>query len=174
MLTESGLLRLWREVYAMTADVTPLSGDCGQLCDSICCQDWDEGVGMYLYPGEELLLAGESWLTRHWHPEPSPRLPGARPRGAWFVTCEGYCPREMRPFACRTFPLIPHMRDDGGWKLILDPNGLPICPLIQMDQPELLLPSFRATMKDAWRKLLTVEEVKRDVMLSSRRRTSRV
>ncbi len=158
----------------MTDPVTPLDYDCGELCESLCCQDWEEGVGMYLLPGEELLLAGEPWLTRRWHDTQRYSLPTSWDRGAWFVTCEGWCPRSMRPFGCRTFPLTADMSEDGDWRLILDPNGLPICPLIKVDRPELLQPAFRATMKRAWRKLLTVEAIRNEVLASSRRRRMRI
>ncbi len=173
MLSEAGLERLWREIYDLTGEITPLHSDCGELCDSICCQDWEEGVGIYLYPGEEILLSGESWLRRTWHDTRNYTFPTAWDRGAWFVTCDARCPREMRPFGCRTFPLTADMSEDGSWRLILDPNGLPICPLIKTDARFQLRASFRNTMKIAWRKLLTVEAIRNDVLASSRRRRMR-
>ncbi len=158
----------------MTADVTPLGYDCGLLCDAICCQDWEAGVGIYLYPGEEMLLAGESWLERTWHDHRRYALSTSWDRGAWFVTCTDWCPRPIRPFGCRTFPLTADLREDGRWELIMDPNGLPICPLIQWGSVHLLQPTFRFTMEQAWKKLLAVAAIREEVMASSRRRRMRL
>ena len=44
---------LYRELYALFDDVTPLSVDCGQLCGGVCCRGGGEPAGMRLFPGEE-------------------------------------------------------------------------------------------------------------------------
>ncbi len=170
MLSESGLLRLWSEIYRLTNDLTPLHEDCGQLCQSLCCQDWEPGVGLYLLPGEQLLLADAKWLTRRWHSAKHYDFPPSYGAGAWFVTCDGHCPRDWRPFSCRTFPLTPHLDQNARLQLILDEKGMPICPLIQIQAPERLQARFRHGMHRAWRKLLGIPAIRADVVTASEKR----
>ena len=172
MLSHEGLLHLWRHIYKMTTPVTPLSSDCGRLCDAICCKDWAPGVGVYLFPGEQLLIGDQPWLKRKWHDSRHYVFPPSWDRGGWFVTCNEDCPRHLRPFACRTFPLTAHLDEEGSLSMVLDHNGVSICPLVQSDTPELLTARFRATMKRAWELLLCLEPVHDDVLLASSRRRS--
>ncbi|MFO8059850.1 MAG: hypothetical protein R6U70_04245 [Bacillota bacterium] len=167
MLSEDGLENLWTHIYQMTASVTPLSFDCGQLCDSICCRDWAPGVGIYLFPGEQLLIGDQPWLQRKWHDSRRYLFPPSWDRGGWFVTCNEHCPRQLRPFACRTFPLTARMDRPGRLRMVLDRNGAAICPLVQSGRPEFLTARFRATMKRAWEILLCLEPIRDDVLLSS-------
>ena len=54
------------EIVYKLLDVTPLQFDCGLLCASLCCQEYEPGVGMFLLPGEEQMFTMEEpWLK--WH-----------------------------------------------------------------------------------------------------------
>ena len=56
-------MELYRYLYRLLDLETPLKArDCGKLCNGACCEESDEGEGMYLFPGEEKLFSGkESW-----------------------------------------------------------------------------------------------------------------
>lgn len=110
---------------ALLREVTPLKGDCGRRCDAACCQPDEEGNGgMLLLPGEETLYAARTpWATI----TPSGLYAGGAPLA--FLTCEGTCPREERPLACRVFPLTPALRD-GAATVELDTRAWPVCPLM--------------------------------------------
>lgn len=101
-------------------DATPLPVDCGQLCGAACCHG-DEDAGMLLFPGEMVRLAGV----------PSFRLFRIRYMGgrAWHLTCDGTCDRELRPLACRIFPLAPYIDEQGIISAVPDPRARRMCPL---------------------------------------------
>lgn len=173
MLSSDGLLRLWTEIYEMTDTTTPLPTDCGKLCDSMCCRDWAPGVGVYLYPGEQLLIGDEPWLSRTWHDSRRYVFPPSWKEGGWFVTCEATCRRSLRPFGCRTFPLAPHLDTHSRLTMVLDENGGAICPLVQAGETALLTARFRATMRRAWMKLLCLKPIRDDVLQASSARDYR-
>ncbi len=152
----------------MTDQVTPLrEKDCGQLCGSLCCTDWTPGVGLYLYPGEQLLLAEEPWLhNQNQQAEPTPE--GSSNQGNRFIICDENCPRHLRPFACRTFPLTAHLNDSGQLNLVLDKRGQMICPLVQSGMPEILSAQFKHIMKRVWQRLLCIEEIRTSIIKQSR------
>lgn len=105
--------------------VTPLLGDCGQVCGGACCRSLPgEETGMLLFPGEEALMA--TW-------------PGAKvaesPLGKVFF-CGGQCQRENRPLSCRVFPLLPVLRPDGV-KVATDLRARAVCPLARQGKDAL-------------------------------------
>lgn len=73
---------------------------------------------MLLLPGEEALLADEGFTL-------------TPADGGTLLTCGGHCQREMRPFACRIFPLFPYVGEDGRVRAVYDPRGWRLCPLTQ-------------------------------------------
>lgn len=107
-----------RQALALLEDVTPLDTDCGQVCDGRCCRPSADSIGMLLLPGEENLLIDEDYTI----------IPAD---GGMLLTCDGTCRREMRPFACRVFPLFPYVGEDGRVRAVYDPRGWRLCPLIQ-------------------------------------------
>ena len=107
-----------REALALLEDVTPLATDCGQVCDGRCCRPSADSVGMLLLPGEEALLADEGFTL-------------TPADGGTLLTCDGHCRREMRPFACRVFPLFPYVGEDGRVRAVYDPRSWRLCPLTQ-------------------------------------------
>lgn len=140
----------WEKAYQILNEVTPLPIDCGQLCNKSCCSEWEDGVGMYLFPGEEVMFTmHEDWLVweihhaRDWHICPAWEK-------AYFVQCTKPCPRERRPFACRTFPLLPRIDDKGKLMLDWDDEGLFTCPLVQAADLSLLHSRFLSAVLDAW------------------------
>jgi hypothetical protein len=105
--------------------LTPLREDCGALCAAACCRDdGDEGLGMLLFPGEELLYGpqDENWMRLE--ASASYRL-GEPVR---LLICDGACPRERRPLACRIFPLAPVLRE-GEIAARIDARARFLCPL---------------------------------------------
>jgi hypothetical protein len=107
----------------LLGSVTPERRDCGRLCRQACCRADEDGLGgMLLYPGEESFYQ---------------RLPGGfhiRPddsvmKGAFLLTCEGFCGRDDRPLACRIFPLTFDMLYNEAC-VSPDPRAWPFCPLM--------------------------------------------
>ena len=105
-----------RQALALLEDVTPLDTDCGKVCDGRCCQPSADSVGMLLLPGEENLLTNEKFTI-------------TTADGGKLLTCDGTCRREMRPFACRIFPLFPYVGEDGLVRTVYDPRSFRLCPL---------------------------------------------
>jgi len=144
---------LIQEAYKCIGDLTPLEVDCGQLCNSICCTEWDEGVGMYLLPGEEARYPDTNgWYTIEAHSHSLYELCPAWPDPVYFLQCEGTCPREERPFACRVFPLEPTLAN-GELEVILSKEAATICPLAQSADISLLRSDFREGVRKAYQTL---------------------
>jgi hypothetical protein len=118
------------EARAMLADATPLRSDCGKLCGAACCLPDETGAnGMLLFPFENRLyrkpiegfafrLADDDRLVK----------------GGKRLICEGNCPREHRPLACRVFPLRMRVVTDEESqttrvKAEIDPRAWAVCPL---------------------------------------------
>lgn len=151
-------LETCQELYRLLDRVTPLAGDCGDLCGSECCRGRDE-LGIYLYPGEETMFTGqEDWLE--W------RHPKAKHHGfpPWWtarvtmVRCLVPCPRWRRPLQCRLYPLAPHLLRQGELLLILDPVEVPYrCPLVEEEVP--LQEVFVEAVWQAWRAMLNDSEI---------------
>ena len=109
-------------------EATPLKADCGRTCGAACCQPYPaqdgQPSGMYLFPGEERLYGpNDAWariVPTDWV---------AAGRSVPLLVCQGTCPRESRPLACRLFPLSAR-REGEGFSLRLDPRGWAVCPLM--------------------------------------------
>ncbi len=104
---------------------TPLKADCGRLCGNACClPDADGHGGMLLFPGEEAFYRPASeWAAitqSDWVVMGRPLL---------LLTCQGHCPRNERPLACRIFPLVPLWKE-GKLCVSLDVRAWPLCPLM--------------------------------------------
>lgn len=104
------------EAYSIIGSLTPLDGDCGELCAKACCLPDEDGQGgMLLFPGEEALCEG-SWCEI------------ASCASGRMLTCHSPCPRDARPLACRIFPLTP-VFSDGKWTVRMDARARTMCPL---------------------------------------------
>ena len=104
--------------WAVLEDLTPLTTDCGAVCDGRCCHESADSEGMLLFPGEEILLADTDFTIR----------PAA---GGCLLTCSGTCDRTRRPLACRIFPLFPYVTESGRVRAVYDPRGWRMCPLVR-------------------------------------------
>lgn len=153
--------RTYLAIYRLLDKVSPVPFDCGRLCGSICCTcgNDDEELGIYLLPGEHKVHQKEkgdkSWLT--WSAENAEDFdfPDSWRGKVYFVRCKTppICPREKRPLQCRTFPLTPHIDDEGNLTLILNDVELPyLCPLIEEELP--LDPAFVKATHTAWKHLI--------------------
>ncbi len=114
--------------YKLLENVTPTEGDCGKKCGAVCCEDSEEGTGMYLYPGEACML------------KPRPQWASIEPSGFFYdgketriLLCPGKCDRAFRPLACRIFPLVPYKKKGETMKIVYDPRATAMCPLKPSD-----------------------------------------
>lgn len=121
--------------------------DCGKLCNKRCCRG-STADGMFLYPGEESFYQEVNWA--HIEPQVEP----VTGHSLSLLVCSGSCPREKRPLACRTFPLLPSITKQGAFELRLDRRGILVCPLVQAESLNLFHPAFLRRAKRAWRLLL--------------------
>ena len=99
---------LYEKAYAILSKSTPLRFDCGRLCNQICCWAGDDDTGMYLFPSEEIMYAGLDYPTMI----PSNFETGPNQK-VLLALCHGKCDRNLRPLACRFFPLTPFINTKG-------------------------------------------------------------
>lgn len=134
-----------RDARARLERVTPLKTDCGRVCGAACCRSAEgEETGMLLFPGEEALFAGRpGWVLR-------PAALGT------LAVCPGVCDREMRPLACRLFPLLPVLREDGV-RIAVDARARGVCPLARGGL-NAFSPEFREAVRAAGVRLAEDEE----------------
>ena len=130
----------------MLSTLTPLKTDCGRLCNGACCQG-DSGTGMLLFPGEEALYTDCNFAKI----TPADFTLGGRQ--ALLLVCDGHCPRDMRPLACRLFPLFLTFKEDGVTKLRLDRRAKSVCPLTDYGIKS-LDPDFKQAARKAYDLLL--------------------
>lgn len=150
--------RTYQAIYRLLDRVSPVPYDCGTLCSAICCScgNDDENLGIYLLPGEDKVHdRNDDWLT--WSAEYAEdyEFPESWTGKVYFVRCKTppICPREKRPMQCRTFPLTPHIDEDGVLSLVLNDSDLPYsCPLIA-EKIE-LDPAFVKATYTCWKHLL--------------------
>lgn len=116
----------------MLEAVTPLKSNCGRICGAACCQPDESGEnGMLLFPYEdELYKKPVEGFPFHLADDDTLFKGGKR------LVCEGECPREHRPLACRMFPLRVHLQADDAGEHVhavaeLDPRAWCVCPLLE-------------------------------------------
>lgn len=132
----------YSSIYRLFDDVTPLSKDCGMLCEGACCKDGaDERKGMLLFPGEEMHLKNSGFEIRKsgW------KYGNTK---AYIMFCNGTCNRNCRPLSCRIFPLVP-LIEENKIKLIMNPLAKGMCPLARSLKPSQLEPQFTENVKKA-------------------------
>ena len=165
----------WKAIYRLLDRVSPINEDCGKLCGAACCTcsgDSDEEMGIYLYPGEEKIhIYDHSWL--YWTKEKAEDFyfPDSWHGSVYFVRCKTppVCPRNMRPFQCRTYPLTPHIDQDGILNLIYNDEMLPYhCPLIEEEIP--LNDDFVKATYTVWKHLIKDPLIRDLVIMDSRAR----
>ncbi len=139
-------------LYKMLENVTPLSKDCGILCDKACCkEEADERTGMLLFPFEEYMLNNASFGQV----EEYGVSYGEKQFKIFF--CNEPCDRKLRPLACRIFPLTPYLKD-GGLDLIMNPMAKKMCPLARSLKTEQLEEDFVLNVKKVMNNILKLKE----------------
>lgn len=124
-------------------NITPLKGDCGLLCGSVCCKkrgpDNPDDFGMWLFPHEDILYKDNNNF----------KVVNAAGNNSYpFLMCgysgekgkenNNFCKREERPLFCRFFPYFPAIekskksKNFGKYKIkiIIHPAALNMCPAI--------------------------------------------
>lgn len=134
-------------------DLTPLKINCGRLCGGACCQpDEEEGCenGMLLFPYEERFYQKPvPGFDFHLVPDDTLYKGGKR------LVCEGTCPREHRPLACRLFPLrLRVVTDDPAGEHAhavaeWDPRAGHVCPLADEGGLQAMNPAFIRAAEEA-------------------------
>ena len=139
-------------LYKMLENVTPLSKDCGVLCDKACCKE-EEGdrAGMLLFPYEEYMLNNASFGEI----EDYPLSYGNRQFKIFF--CNEPCDRRLRPLACRIFPLTPYI-SKGKMRLIMNPLAKKMCPLARSLKKEQLEEDFVLSVEKAMNNIMKLKE----------------
>lgn len=97
------------------------------LCGAECCVGEEcEDMGMYLFPGEEVMFEGEEGFRIE---ESEFEANGKK---TLILYCEGHCDRRKRPLSCRIFPLFPYVTVTGELKVVRDIRAKSICPLFEV------------------------------------------
>jgi hypothetical protein len=155
---------LYEKVYDILEKVTPLQSDCGALCGKACCHSPDEDAGMYLFPGEEAMYSEvPPWLKI----ELSDFTYGNN-KSVLIAICTDRCQRELRPLACRIFPLTPYMAHNGVMSIKIDPRAVPMCPLAKQFASDTLDENFVDAVVRAFRLLSKEKEIQSFVLGISR------
>ena len=169
ILAAPGALRTLRAAREVLESQTPLKTDCGRLCGHACCQPDETGEnGMLLYPFEERLYAkpieGFAFALK-----PDNTLV----KGGMRLVCDGRCPRERRPLACRMFPLRVRLAAnevEGTTDVTaeLDPRAWAICPLLEEGGLRAMGEPFIGAVQEAGR-LLSRNTFMLEAMLAEQR-----
>lgn len=111
---------LIKKAYELLESATPLSYDCGKLCNGLCCKG-DGKTGMHLFPGEEEIIKNIDGFKI---------LDCEGNFGYKMAVCDGTCDRRYRPLACRIYPCFPMITQDG-FDVRTDIRGIGSCPLLR-------------------------------------------
>lgn len=132
--------KMYKKIFDIIGDLTPLTVDCGVLCEGACCKG-DEQTGMRLFPHEESSLD----ITEI---ESGERL----------AVCNGSCDRSQRPLACRIFPFFPTIDEKG--KIFVEPDyrAFRLCPLLSHSDEIVFDPKFFKALKKVGKILAKDEE----------------
>lgn len=146
----------FKAIYRLLDKVSPINGDCGRLCGAACCTCQDSDMGIYLLPGEEKVFTqDEEWLQWDRLMAEDYEFPDSWHGKVYFLQCRTapFCDRKNRPLQCRTFPLTPHMDENGKLYMIYHSGELPYeCPLASGEIP--LNDSFIRATYTAWLHLI--------------------
>ena len=160
LVTRPAALRALKDAYALLGDLTPLKTDCGRLCGAACCQGDETGEnGMLLFPYEE-------WFYRKpiddfpFHLTKDDRLY----QGGWRLVCQGRCPRNARPLACRLFPLRLRLEtaDQGAHTQVvpeIDPRSWLCCPLPEQGGLRAMRQDFVEAARQAGQRLIQNDDM---------------
>ena len=141
---------IYKKIYKLLENVTPLRADCGELCGKSCCEGDDE-TGMYLFPFEEVMFNGceKYGITIE---ESDFYVEG---NAVSIALCKGICNRKYRPLSCRIFPLIMH-----NGEIKLDRRGFSVCPLVKYNDINALDENFVLTVTKVYNILSKIKEIR--------------
>lgn len=146
----------YKKLYKMLEDVTPLTVDCGQLCEGACCAVTDEITGMYLFPGEKVMYNPmPKWGELH-----DIDFTYDNEKKVELFTCPGTCDRKLRPLSCRIFPLVPYAKRGEELEIRMDIRGRGMCPLATAMKIEDLDPLFVERVSLAMKLCMKVRETR--------------
>ena len=178
--------RTYEAIYRLLNTVSPVDDDCGRLCGAACCTstfepddmefnaDGDENadnyMGLYLLPGEDQVYdeSDESWIDWGYLMAEEYEFPESWTGKIPFIQCRTapVCRRERRPIQCRTFPLAPHIDENGMFCIIIHADELPYsCPLI--DEEITLNEKFIKATYTCWKHLIRDPKILDLVMMDS-------
>ena len=110
-----------QKAYDAIGGLTPLKGaDCGELCGKICCRG--DTAGMLLFPGEKKIFRKLREFTIE-------KIDYMDTSKANLLMCDDVCSRELRPLACRIFPVAPFVDKLGNVGARPDIRGRNMCPI---------------------------------------------
>lgn len=147
-------IELYLKAYQILNQVTPLKSDCGLLCNKACCDGGEDDLGMYLFPGEEMVLSGLAYFRIL---ETDILLENGS--HILLANCDGKCDRKFRPLSCRIFPLTPYLTYQGVLTMDLDIRAAGICPLVNGKKSPSIHPSFIQSVRKALRLLSKDPEI---------------
>lgn len=139
---------LYKKIFKILSDFTPLTVDCGVLCNCACCKG-DNNTGMRLFPFEDSKLEVKSLDN-----------------GVRLAICNGKCNRNERPLACRIFPFFPTIDEKGRVYVELDYRGYRLCPIVTHSDDLLFDPKFLKAVKKVG-KLLVKDDACKNFLLES-------
>lgn len=165
--------RTYKAIYRLLDRVSPIDSDCGLLCGAACCtnafapedmeycadsdENADSYMGLYLLPGENKVFdeSDNEWIDWGYIMAEDYEFPDSWHGRVPFIQCRTapVCRRNKRPIQCRTFPLAPHIDEDGMFHMILHADELPYsCPLI--DEGMKLNEDFVKATYTCWKHLI--------------------
>lgn len=117
---------VYLQLYKLFDKNTPLTFDCGRICNKACCKGDD--CGMYLFPQEESVykLLNPDWAKIE---KSDFTYNNEKEKNTKILFCNGDCDRYQRPLACRIFPLTPYINKDNKLEIIIDPRAKSVCPV---------------------------------------------
>lgn len=128
-MSNSDYEKMYKKIFDILGNLTPLTVDCGVLCNGACCKG-DEKTGMRLFPHEESTLNIINMEN-----------------GERLAVCNGCCNREFRPLACRIFPFFPTIDENGKIYVEPDTRASMLCPLLQHSEEIVFDPKFFKVLK---------------------------
>lgn len=142
----------YSSVYKIFDNSTPLSKDCGVLCDHACCKSGEEETGMLLFPEEDKFLKNADFGRIE-----NTDCEYGETKIAKIFFCDS-CDRSFRPLACRIFPLMPYKKKGSKMKIIMNPMAKQMCPLARSLKINQLEPDFVKNVRRAMNRILKLKD----------------
>lgn len=155
--------KIFEKAYAYM-DETVIDGNCGELCNYICCNpDCNDGeeMGIYFMPYEYESLHKDNPIFDkekiEYHNSEDYCLTEKIDYLLYgYCNSTFNCNRELRPIQCRTYPLIPHIKNKK-LQLIMEKQNCFDCPLPDMfDQWR---KEYIEGIYKGWKELIKIKEI---------------